>query len=90
MKVAKKDGSKVELDEGKLWDSLYYPAREVDYGKERAVEIADRAKHQVMEFIHEHEDNVVTTTEIAEKAQEALEDVDEHVRIMYEKHLDIN
>lgn len=90
MKVAKQDGRKVELDQGKLWDSLYYPAREADYDKEEAVDIADEVKHRVMEFIHHHEDNVVTTREISGKAEEVLEEVDEDVKILYERHLDIN
>lgn len=90
MKVAKQDGRKVELDPGKLWDSLYYPAREADYDKEEAVDIADEVKHRVMEFIHHHEDNVVTTREISRKTEEVLEEVDEDVKILYERHLDIN
>lgn len=90
MRVAKQDGRKVELDEGKLWESLYYPAREADYDKEDAVDIADEAKHRIMEFIHGHSDNVVTTREISGKAEEVLDDLDEDVKILYRRHLDIN
>lgn len=90
MKVAKKDGGKEELDEGKLWDSLYYPTREAHYDNDEAVDIADSAKNQLMEWIHYHEDNVVTTKEISEKAEEFLREIDDHVALMYDKHLDIN
>lgn len=89
-KVVKNAGHKEELDEGKLWDSLYYPARESHYGEEEAVELADEAKHLIMEWAHRHEDEVLTTDEIRQKAIEVLEDIDDDVCFMYEKHLDIN
>jgi transcriptional regulator NrdR family protein len=90
MKVAKQDGTKESLDEGKLWDSLYYPAREAHYDEEEAVDIADEAKDRLMKWIHHHEDNVVTTDELSQKAEEILRDIDDHIALMYDKHLDIN
>jgi len=90
MKVAKKNGHKEEFDEGKLWDSLYYPARELDYDDQEAVDLADKAKHRITDWVHRHEDNVVTTQELAEKAEGVLKELDEHVALMYDKHLDIN
>lgn len=89
-KIVKEEGFKEKLDEGKLWDSVYYPAREAHYNEDRAVELADRAKHRVLEWIHGHEDNVVTSGEIRDKVVEVLGDLDEDVAFMYEKHLDIN
>jgi transcriptional regulator NrdR family protein len=89
-KIVKQEGFKEELDEGKLWDSIYYPARESHYNEDQAVELADKAKHQVMEWIHRHEDDVVTSGEIRDKVVEVLDDIDEDVCFMYEKHLDIN
>lgn len=90
MKVAKENGEKEDLDEGKLWNSLFYPAREAHYDEDEAVEIADQAKDQLMEWIHNHEDNVVTTREISDMAEEILRHLDDHVALMYDKHLDIN
>jgi hypothetical protein len=90
MKVAKENGSKEDLDEGKLWHSLYYPAREAHYGEEEAVELADEVKHRILDWIKGHEDSVVTTRELREKAEGLLGDRDEDVALMYEKHLDIN
>lgn len=90
MKVAKENGEKEDLDEGKLWNSLFYPAREAHYDEDEAVEIADQAKDQLMEWIHNHEDNVVTTKEISDRAEEILRGLDDHVALMYDKHLDIN
>lgn len=90
MKVTKQDGQKEGFDEGKLWDSLYYPARELDYDDQDAVDLADKAKHQIVDWVHNHEDNVITTKEIADKAKEVLRDIDDHVALMYDKHLDIN
>lgn len=90
MKVAKKDGEKEELDEGKLWDSLYWPAREAHHSYDDAVELADQVKEDLMQWLHEHEDNVATSKEIRDKAIELLEEVDHGIRLMYEKHLDIN
>lgn len=90
MKIAKKDGSKEEIDEGKLWHSLYYPAREAHYGEDEAVELADNAKHQIMEWAHRHEDNVITSRELSEKAEKVLDSIDPDVALMYDKHLKIN
>lgn len=90
VRIAKKTGVKEPLDEGKLWDSLYWPAREAHYSDEDAVELADEAKNQLVGWIHDHDDNVVTTREIREKAVEVLGELDEDVSFMYEKHLDIN
>lgn len=89
-KVVKQDGFKEELNEGKLWDSLYYPAREAHYDEDEAVQLADEAKHTIMEWLHHHEDKVITSQEIREKAIEALEELDEDVCFLYEKHLDLN
>lgn len=90
MKIAKDGGEKEELDEGKLWHSLYYPAREAHYDKEEAVDIADEAKHLILDWMHKHEDSVITTSEISEKAEEVLRQEDDHVALMYDKYLDIN
>jgi len=90
MKVAKQNGLKEELDEGKLWDSLYHPAREAHYGENEAVELADEVKHDLLEWMKHHEDNVFTTREISEKAEELLSKRSDEVALMYDKHLDIN
>jgi len=90
MKVAKQNGNKEDFDEGKLWDSLYYPTRELDYDDQEAVDLADKAKHSIMDWVHRHEDNVITTKELADKAEEVLSGLDDHVALMYDKHLDIN
>lgn len=89
-KIAKKSGVKEELDEEKLWNSLYYPARECHYSEEESTELADEAKQRVLEWIEHHEDNVVTTKELRETVIEVLEELDEDVAFMYESHLDIN
>lgn len=88
--VVKNEGHKEELDEGKLWNSIYYPFREAHYDEEEAVDLADEVKHEVVEWIRNHDHNVVTTKEIKKKVGDTLERVDEDVRFMYEKHLDIN
>ncbi len=90
MKIAKTDGSKEELDEGKLWESLYYPAREAHYEEDDAVDIADQVKDKLMDWMQHHGDNVVTTKEVSERAEELLREIDDHVALMYDKHLDIN
>jgi transcriptional regulator NrdR family protein len=90
MKVAKKDGSKEDLDEGKLWDSIYYPLRESGFDHGEAVDYADEVKQEVVSWIYEHEDNVVTHKEIREKVEEVLKQRDDQVALMYDKHLDIN
>ncbi|MFB6213916.1 MAG: ATP cone domain-containing protein [Candidatus Nanohaloarchaea archaeon] len=89
MKVAKETGGKEELDEGKLWNSMYYPARESHYSDEEAVELADEAKERVLEWLKEHEDDVVTSEEIRTAVIEVLEEFDTGVALMYETHLDL-
>lgn len=88
--VVNTDGAKEEFEEGKLWNSLYYPTRECHYSDEEAVEIADRVKQRLMDWIHSHEHGFVTTEEIRDKAMEELEKEDEDIAFMYDKHLDIN
>ncbi|MFB6099821.1 MAG: ATP cone domain-containing protein [Candidatus Nanohalobium sp.] len=90
IKVAKRNGLKEPLDEGKLWDSLYHPAKEAHYPEKEAVELADEVKHSLMDWMHSHDDNVFTTREIAERAEELLEERDDQVAVMYNRHLDIN
>lgn len=90
MKIVNKDSQKEEFDEGKLWNSIYYPARESHYPEKAAVELADNVKHRVAEWARNHEHGFVTTEEIREKVIEELEYEDEDVSFMYEKHLDIN
>ena len=90
MKVAKKNGVKQQLDEGKLWDSLYHPAKEAHLGENEAVELADEVKHDLMEWMRHHEDNVFTTKEIGDKAEELLAQRSDEAALMYDKHLDIN
>lgn len=90
LKVAKKDGTKQDFDEGKLWNSLYYPARESHYGEDEAVELADEAKNKVIERLQQKEENVFTTEEIRTAAIEVLERIDTDVALMYETHLDLS
>lgn len=90
MKVAKKSGGKEPFDEGKLWNSVYYPAREAHYDEERAVDLADETKNRVLEWTEEHEDTVLTAEELREKIVQILEDVDEDVAFMYSTHLDLS
>lgn len=89
-KIVKKSGIKEEFDEGKLWNSLYYPAREAHYEESEAVELADQAKQRVVEWIEDHEDNVVTAEELRKSVIEALEQIDTDVALMYETHLDLS
>ncbi len=90
MKVVNRDHQKEELDEGKLWNSIYYPAREAHYKEKEAVELADEAKHLVMEWIHDHEDDTLTTEELREKVKEVLQEIDEDVEFLYKTHLQIS
>lgn len=90
LKVAKRNGLKEPLDEGKLWNSLYHPAKEAHYPEDEAVDLADEVKMELMEWMHNHRDNVFTTREIAEKAEDLLDDRDDEVALMYDRHLDIN
>lgn len=90
MKVVNKDHQKEELDEGKLWNSIYYPAREAHYTENEAVEFADKAKHQIIKWVHEHEDDTLTTEELRDKVEEVLEELDEDVEFLYRTHLQIS
>lgn len=89
-KVVKNSGEKEDFDEGKLWDSIYYPARESHYSEEEAVELADEAKQKVLERLEDHEDDIFTAEEIRTEVIEVLETIDTDVALMYETHLDIS
>ncbi len=89
-RVVKKSGQKEAFEEGKLWNSIYYPARECHYGDERAVDLADEAKGKIMTWMDNHQDNVFTVREIRGKVIEILEEIDEDVAFMYSTHLDLN
>ncbi|MFB6208816.1 MAG: ATP cone domain-containing protein [Candidatus Nanohaloarchaea archaeon] len=89
-KIVKSQGEKEEFDEGKLWHSIYYPAREAHYTEEEAVELADDAKQEVMGWMDEHEDDVLTSKELRQKISEILSRKDEDVEFLYRKHLDLN
>ncbi len=88
--VVNRDGAKEEFDEGKIWNSIFYACRESEYPEEEAVEIADRVKKRVIEWMEHHEDCFVTTREIRRRVIEELEEEDEDVSFMYETHLDLS
>lgn len=89
-KVVKREGLKEDFDEGKLWDSLYWPAKEAHYSEDEAVTLADKAKHRIIDWAQDHEDSILTAQEIKSKAIEVLEELDEDVAFLYEDHLNIN
>jgi len=89
-KICDRQGDKEAFDERKLYASIYYPAKEADYTDEEAEDLAESVTEELKEWIEEHEDSMVTTKEIRQKAIDVLEEKDEDVGFLYETHLDVN
>lgn len=89
-KVCDRDGDKIRFDDRKLYASVYAPAMEADYDDDAAEDLAEEVVDAVVDWIEGHEDDVVTTREIREKAEELLEERDEDVAFLYRTHLDIS
>lgn len=90
-KICSRDGTKVPFDERKLYASVYAPALEAEFDREEAEEIADMVVDAVTGWMQDHDDNVVTTTEIQEHAVAALEDAGyDDVAFLYHTYLDIS
>ncbi|WEL19092.1 ATP cone domain-containing protein [Candidatus Nanohalococcus occultus] len=90
MKVINRDHEKEEFEDEKLYCSVYYPAREVEIPEERADALAEKVIYEVKAWIHDHEDDVVTTSEIESKIESILGRLNDDVCIMYRTHLDLN
>lgn len=90
MKVVKNHGGKEEFDEEKLFNSVYYPAKEGDFGDERSKEIAEKVIWEIKAWMSEHEDTVFSWKEIRGKVVDILEREEEDVAFLYNTHLDLN
>lgn len=90
MKIVNKDHQKEEFEDNKLYDSVYYPAREADLSEQSASDLADKVVYEVKAWIADHPDNVHTSEEIREKTMEILERENSDVAFLYQTHLDVN
>jgi transcriptional regulator NrdR family protein len=90
LKVVNKDGTKEEFEDDKLYDSVYYPARESELSEEKANELAEKAVWEVKSWMSEHEDNVFTTEEIRDKVRDVLKQEDCDICFLYKTHMDIS
>lgn len=89
-RVVNKDGEKESFDERKLYASVFYPAREAEYDREDAEELANEVCEAVKDWFRAHEDNVLTTREIRDMVDELLVERHDEVAFLYRTHLDIN
>lgn len=89
-KVCNRDGDKEEFDDRKVYASVYYPAREAGYSERDAEDLAEDVVADLTDWMDDHEDNVLTSTELREKVTELIAERDEDVSFMYETHLDLN
>jgi transcriptional regulator NrdR family protein len=90
MKVVNKDGAKEEFEDGKLYDSVYYPAREAELSEEEANDLADKVLYEIKAWISEHEDNVFSSKEMREKVISIHERKDEDTAFLYETQRNLN
>lgn len=90
MKIINKDGAKEEFEDGKLYDSVYYPAREAELPEEDASELGDKVLYEIKAWISEHEDNVFSSKEVREKVVSILERESDDTCFLYKTHLDLN
>lgn len=89
-KILKRHGEKQKFDDRKLYASIYYPAREAGYSEPEAEELAETVTEEIVSWIEDHEDNVLTAEEIKEETIGRLEEADPDVAFLYETHLDLS
>lgn len=90
LKVVTCDHGKETFEDEKLYCSVFYPAREAELSEEEADKLADKVLYEAKAWIHDHEDDVVTTSALREKVTSILDRLESNVCIMYETHLDLN
>lgn len=90
LRITTSDGEKQPFDPGKLWNSIYYPAKEAHYSDEEAIELADRVKKDVRQELEQSEEETFHTEEVRSLVLESLENRDEDVAFMYRTHLDLS
>lgn len=90
MKIVNKDGAKEEFEDNKLFNSVYYPAKEAELDEKRATDIAEKVVWEVKAWISEHEDRIFSSSEIEERAMKILDRENEDVELLYRTHLDVN
>jgi transcriptional regulator NrdR family protein len=90
MRIVNKDGAKEEFEDGKLYDSVYYPAREAELSEEEANELADKVLYEIKAWFSEHDDNVFSSKEVREKVISILERENDDTCFLYKTHLDLN
>ncbi|MDY6778719.1 MAG: hypothetical protein SVU32_08705, partial [Candidatus Nanohaloarchaea archaeon] len=59
--ICNRRGEKEELDDHKLYASIYHPARECSYSEKEAEELAEEVSSAVMDWIRDHKHDVVTS-----------------------------
>lgn len=89
-KVVNKNGKKEEFDEDKLYDSVYYPAREAELDEGQANELGEKVVWETKSWMSDHEDDVFTTEEVREKVMEVLQRQECDVCFLYRTHMDLN
>ena len=90
MKIVNNDGQKEEFEDNKLFNSVYYPAKEDDLPDPEATDLADKVVYEVKAWVSEHPDNVHTSEEVRQKVMEILEREEPDVAFLYRTHLDLN
>lgn len=90
MQLINCDHEKEDFEDEKLYCSVYYPAREADLSEDEADKLAEKVVYEAKAWMHDHEDEVVTTSELRDKVVSILERLDKDVCIMYNTHLDLN
>lgn len=88
--VCDRQGEKESFSDRKLYASVYHPARECHYSEQEAEELANEVTESVIDWIEDHDDDVITTKELREQVIDELNDLNENVAFMYKSHLDIN
>jgi transcriptional regulator NrdR family protein len=89
-KLINKDGVREEFEDDKLYNSVYYAARECDISEEDASGLADKVLWEMKAGMTDHETNVFSTREIRTHVNHILEAENEDVAVHYMTHQDIN
>lgn len=89
-KICTREGDKEPFDEEKIYASVFRPAREADYDKDDASDLAEHVVEMVKDWLEDHEDEFITSKELRQHVLELLKEEDEDVAFLYKTHLDLS
>jgi len=86
--IVKRRGHRQEFDERKIYASVYAACINTSLEKEEAEKIANKVAASIKSWVKDKEE--VSSSDIFEKAEATLEEINPDVAFMYKTHRDIS